>query len=102
MLQVFLTAFQQDDRAGLTWFGHAILSASANPERSQFKRLAQEVSVFALVDRGSNKPLVPGDIRLSTFLRFAQLRVAVATDDMKQAARLVDSCRCRGGCGGAP
>ncbi len=90
LLQVFLIAFQQDDRAGLTWFGHAILSASANPTRSQFKRLAQEVSVFALVDRGSEQPLVPDDIQLSTLLRFAQLRVAVATDDMKRAARLVD------------
>jgi len=90
LLQVFLIAFQQDDRAGLTWFGHAILSASANPARSQFKRLAEEVSVFAIVDRGDDKPLIPDDIPLSTLLRFAQLRVAVATDDMKQAARLVD------------
>jgi tetratricopeptide (TPR) repeat protein len=90
LLQVFLIAFQQDDRAGLTWFGHAIVSASANPERSRFKRLAQEVSVFALVDRGDDKPLIPDDIPLSTLLRFAQLRVAVATDDMKQAAKLVD------------
>ena len=90
LLQVFLIAFQQDDRVGLTWFGHAILSASANPARSQFKRLAQEVSVFAVVDRGDDKPLIPDDIPLSTLLRFAQLRVAVATDDMKQAARLVD------------
>jgi tetratricopeptide (TPR) repeat protein len=90
LLQVFLIAFQQGDRTGLTWFGHAILSASANPTRSQIRRLAQEVSVFALVDRGNDKPLVPGDIPLSTLLRFAQLRVAVATDDMKQAAKLVD------------
>ena len=73
LLQVFLIAFQQDDRVGLTWFGHAILSASANPAKSQFKRLAQEVSVFALVDRGDGKPLVPDDIPLSTLLRFAQL-----------------------------
>jgi tetratricopeptide (TPR) repeat protein len=90
LLQVFVIAFQQDDRGGLTWFGHAILSASAEPTRSQFKRLAQEVSLFALVDRGDDKPLIPDDISLSTLLRFAQLRVAVATDDMKQAARLVD------------
>lgn len=58
LLQVFLISFQQDDRVGLTWFGHAILSASANPAKSQFKRLAQEVSVFALVDRGDDKPLI--------------------------------------------
>jgi tetratricopeptide (TPR) repeat protein len=90
LLQVFLISFQQDDRVGLTWFGHAILSASANPAKSQFKRLAQEVSVFALVDSGDDKPLIPDDIPLSTLLRFAQLRVAVATDDMKQASRLVD------------
>jgi tetratricopeptide (TPR) repeat protein len=90
LLQVFLIAFQQLNRKGLTWFGHAILSAAANPKMSQFRRLAQEVSVFALVDRGEDKPLVPGDPRLSTLLRFAQLRVAVATDDMKQAAKLVD------------
>ena len=66
------------------------LQPTRNPARSQFKRLAQEVSVFALVDRGDDKPLIPHDTSLSTLLRFAQLRVAVATDDMKQAARLVD------------
>jgi hypothetical protein len=46
--------------------------------------------VFAFVNRGDGKPLVPGDVRLSTLLRFARLRVAVATDDMKQAGKLVD------------
>jgi hypothetical protein len=90
LLQVFLIAFQKNDRKGLIWFGYAILGASTKPEKSQFKRLAQEVSVFALVDRGEGKPLVPGDAKLSTLLRLAQLRVAVATDDMKQAAKLVD------------
>jgi hypothetical protein len=90
MLQVFLIAFQQNDREGLNWFGHAILAASSKPKKSQFRRLAQEVSVFTLVDRGEGVPLVPGDPSLSTMLRFAQLRVAVATDDLKRAARLVD------------
>lgn len=90
LLQVFLIALQQDDRKGLIWFGHAILAASSNRKKSQFNRLAQEVSVFALVDRGEGKLLVPDDAQLSTLLRFAQLRVAVATDDMKRAAKLVD------------
>lgn len=90
LLQVFLIAYQQNDRAGLTWFGHAIIGASINPKKSQFKRLAQEVSVFALADWGNGKSLVPGDIQLSTLLRFAQLRVAVATEDMNLAAKLVD------------
>lgn len=90
LLQVFVIAFQQDDREGLTWFGHAIMAASTNPKKSQFKRLAQEVSVFALVDRGEGTPLVPGDAKLSALLRFAQLRVAIATDDMNRAAKLVD------------
>ena len=59
LLQVFLIAFEQHDREGLTWFGHAVLGASSNPKKTQFKRLAQEVSVFALVDWGEGKPLHP-------------------------------------------
>ena len=90
LLQVFLIAFQQDAREGLAWFGHAILAAYSNLEKAQFKRLAEEVSVFALVNRGEGKPLIPDDIKLSGLLRLAQLRVAVATDDMKRAARLVE------------
>jgi tetratricopeptide (TPR) repeat protein len=90
LLQVFLIAFQQDNREGLTWFGHAIMAASAKPQRSQFKRLAQEVSAFTLIDRGEGKLLIPDDPKLSFLLRFAQLRVAVATEDMKLAAKLVD------------
>jgi hypothetical protein len=90
LLQVFLIAVQQDNRAGLTWFGHAIMAASTKPKKSQFERLAHEVSVFALFDRGSGNLLVPDDPALSRLLRFAQLRVAVAADDMKQAAVLVD------------
>jgi hypothetical protein len=90
LLQVFLIALQQDNREGLTWFGHAVLAASSNPKKTQFKRLAQELSVFALVDWGEGKPLVPDDAALSTLLRFAQLRVAVATDNMKLARKLVD------------
>ncbi len=90
LLQVFLIALQQNNREGLNWFGHAIMVAAGKPKESQFKRLAQEVLPFALFDRGSGKLLIPGDIRLSTLLRFAQLRVAIAADDMKQAAILVD------------
>jgi tetratricopeptide (TPR) repeat protein len=90
LLQVFLIAVQQESRAGLTWFGHAIMAASTKAKKNQFKRLAQEVSPFALFDRGSGNLLVPGDASLSRLLRFAQLRVAVAADDMKRAAVLVD------------
>ena len=70
LLQVFLIAFEQDDREGLTWFGHAVLAASSNPKKTQFKRLAQEVSVFALVDWGEGKPLIPDDapaVHLASF-----------------------------------
>jgi tetratricopeptide (TPR) repeat protein len=90
LLQVFLIAFPLDNREGLTWFAHAIIGASTKLKKSQFKRLAQEVSVFALVDRDEGGPLIPSDAGLSTLLRFAQLRVAVATDDMRQAAKLVN------------
>ncbi len=90
LLQVFVIAFQQDDREGLTWFGHSIMAASTKLKKSRFKRLAQEVSLFARVDRGSESPLIPSDAPLSRLLRLAQLRVAVAADDMKQAAVLVD------------
>jgi tetratricopeptide (TPR) repeat protein len=90
LFQVFVIALQLGDRESLTWFGHAILSASTTLEKSQFRRLAQEVSAFTLFDRDEGAPLIPGDVKLSALLRFAQLRVAVAADDTKQAAKLVD------------
>jgi len=90
LLQVFLSAFPLGDHDGLSWFGHAVLQASTKEGRRRFKRLAQELSAFALFDRGEGNLLVPDDTRLSTLLRFAQIRVAVATDDFKQTAFLVD------------
>ena len=90
LLQVFLIAFQQKDHVALRWFAGAVFSSSSKPEKSQFKRLAQEISVFALYDRGEGVPLIPDDPQLSALLRFAQLRVAVATDEMNRAATLLD------------
>lgn len=90
LFQVFLIAFQQSNHDGLRWFAGAVLSASSKPEKSQFKRLAQELSAFALLDCGEGAPLFPGDTPLSAMLRFAQLRVAVAIDDMNCAESLVD------------
>jgi hypothetical protein len=90
LLQVFLMAVQLGSRGGLIWFGHAVLQASTKERRSRFKRLAQEISVFTLFDRGEGNLLVLGDAQLSNLLRFAQIRVAVATNDLERAALLVD------------
>ena len=90
LLQVFLIAFQLNDKVGLRWFAGAIVSASSWPSRSEFKRLAETVSIVSVVDRGENVPLVADDLRLSTMLRFAQLRIAVATEDFARAATIVD------------
>jgi tetratricopeptide (TPR) repeat protein len=90
LLQVFTAAIQLDDREALSWFGHVVLAASTKEKKSRFRRLAQGISVFALFDRGEGNLLIPGDTQLSTLLRFAQLRVAIATDDIKRAAILID------------
>lgn len=90
LLQVFVIAFQKNDHVALRWFAGAVFSASSKPEKSQFKRLAQELSVFTLVDRDEGVLLIPDDPQLSALLRFAQLRVAVATDEMSRAATLLD------------
>jgi len=90
LLQVFAAAIQLGDHDGLTWFGHVVLTASTQEKKSQFKRLAQGISAFAIFDKGEGNLLIPDDTKLSTLLRFAQLRVAVANEDMKRAATLVD------------
>ena len=90
LLHVFVIAFQKSDHVALRWFAGAVFSASSNPKKSQFKRLAQELSVFTLVDRDEDVPLIPDDNELSALLRLAQLRVAVTTEDMNRAATLVD------------
>jgi hypothetical protein len=90
LFQVFSIAAQQNDRQGLGWFAAAVLGASAKPKESQFKRLAQAVSPFALADRGEGVLLFPGDPHISATLRLAQLRVAVATEQLARAAALVD------------
>ena len=89
LFQVFLIAAQQNNRAALRWFAGAVLSASSSkPEKSQFKRLAQEISVFALWEVHEGLLLLPDDVELSSLLRFAQIRVAIANDDVDLASKL--------------
>ncbi len=90
LLQVFLIALQYRHLIGLLWFGQAIASASADPKKSEFKRLAQEVSIFARMSLDFIKSTNPQEFKIFTLLSFAQLRVAVALDDMVLAAKLVD------------
>ena len=90
LLQVFVIAFQQNDHIALRWFAGAVFSASSQSKGSRFKRLAQELSVFTIVDRGEGVSFIQNDGELSALLRLAQLRVAVATEDMERATKLVD------------
>ena len=89
LFQVFLIAAQQNDRVALRWFAGAVLSASSSkPGKSQFKRLAQEISVFAFWEVNKGLLLLPDDVELSLLLRFAQVRVAIANDDADRATTL--------------
>jgi hypothetical protein len=88
LLPVFLISYPLRHRKGLRWFAGALIGASTR--RKTFKRLAEAVSVFSLADRGEGELLLPDDVRLSTMLRYAQLRVAVATEDYERAAIILD------------
>ena len=55
-----------------------------------FKRLAEEVSVFAMIDRGETELLFPENPNVSTRLRYAQFQVAIATEDRRRAAEILD------------
>ena len=89
LLQVFVLAFALKHAPALTWFARILAQASTR-NAQEFKRLAEEVSVFALADRGPGVPLFAESPGVSTMLRFAQLRVAIATGGGASAARILD------------
>lgn len=75
-MQLFILAFGLGHVQGLGWFSFALVS-TAYRDKELFKRLAEEVSVFALADRGPGQPLFPDDVSVSSMLRYAQLLVRV-------------------------
>ena len=89
LMQVFIFAFALKHIPALTWFSGALVRA-ANRDKDLFKRLAEEVSVFSMADRGETTPLFQENIVVSTMLRYAQFRVATAIEDGKRAARILD------------
>jgi hypothetical protein len=59
LLQVFILAYGLKLIPALSWFsGVLVHTATRDPET--FKRLAEEVSVFAMADCGPSEPLVAG------------------------------------------
>ena len=70
LLQVFLIAFQQDDRVGLTWFGHAILARQPTRRDRSLSGWHRKCRCSPSLIVGDDKPLIPDDIPLSTLLRF--------------------------------
>ena len=89
LMQVFIFAFQLKFISALTWFS-GVLVQTATRDKDLFKRLAEEVSIFAMADRGENELLVPDNVQTSTMLRYAQFRVAIAIEDGKRAATILD------------
>ena len=89
LMLMFLFAFRLKHVAALTWFSGALIH-TAHHDKNLFRRLAEEISVFALVDRGEAAPLFPENIKVSTMLRYAQFRVAAATEDGKRAAKVLN------------
>ncbi len=89
LMQVFVFAFALKHLPALRWFS-GVLIYTASRDKEQFKRLAEEVSVFAAIDRGKRALLFPESVEVSVLLRYAQLRVAIAIEDGKQAARILD------------
>jgi hypothetical protein len=89
LMQVFIFAFGLKLIPALTWFAGALVS-TATRDKDLFKRLAEEVSVFAMADRGANELLVPDNVQTSAMLRYAQFRVAIAIEDVKRAATILD------------
>jgi len=63
---------------------------TASRDKNLFKRLAEEVSVFTMADRGETELLFPENANVSAMLRYAQFRVAIATEDGKRAAKILD------------
>lgn len=89
LMQVFILGFALRHVQGLGWFSAALMS-TAYRDKVLFKRLAEEVSVFALADRGANEPLFRENLNVSSMLRYAQLLVACALNDFTTALRVLD------------
>ena len=91
LMQVFILAYPLKHVAALAWFSGA-LAHTAGRDKDLFKRLAEEVSVFPLVDFGEGKPLLPENAHVSILLRYAQFRVAIATGDRNHAVTILTAC----------
>jgi hypothetical protein len=89
LLQVFTLALPLKHIRALTWFAGAIAHTYVR-DKDVFKRLAEEVSVVTLVDRDNNQPLLPENVHVSTFLRYAQFLIAIGTGEGKRAATILD------------
>jgi tetratricopeptide (TPR) repeat protein len=89
MMQVFTLAYPLRHLVALTWFSGALISL-ANRDKTLFKRLAEEVSVFSLARHGDETPLLPDDVHISILLRYAQFRVAIAIENGQRAAVILD------------
>jgi tetratricopeptide (TPR) repeat protein len=89
LLQVFMLALPLKHIRALAWFAGAIAHTYVR-DKDLFKRLAEEVSVVTLVDRDNNQPLLPEDVHVSTFLRYAQFLIAIGTGEGKRAAAILD------------
>lgn len=87
--QFFLFAFTLKRAPALTWFSGMLVHSAAH-DQDVFKRIAEELSVFAMADRGEAQLLFPENALVSTMLRQAQLRVAIATKDGKRAAQILE------------
>lgn len=88
-LQVLALAYPLEHRPGLTWFARAILS-TAHRDKETFRRLAQEVSIFTAFGSDVRRMLFAPDAYLSCLLRLAQLQVAIAIDQPRRAADILD------------
>lgn len=89
LMQVFMFAFALKHVSALSWFSAALVH-TASRNKGLFKRLAEEVSVFAMADRGDKEMLFADNVTVSTMLRYAQFRVAIAIEDPKRAAKILD------------
>jgi hypothetical protein len=58
LMQVFIFAYVMKHIPALIWFSGVLIHASSR-NKKLFKRLAEEVSVFAIADRGKSELLVP-------------------------------------------
>ena len=89
LLQAFALAFALKHVRALDWVS-GVLVHTARHDKDMFKRLAEEVSVFAMIDRGETELLFPENPNVSTRLRYAQFQVAIATEDRRRAAEILD------------